>query len=42
MALAVVLYLAVFFLLLHLIDRLATRTPVEDDDPAPGGPAPLG
>jgi len=28
-ALAVALYLAVFFLLLHLLDRLATRVPPE-------------
>jgi hypothetical protein len=29
LALAVGLYLAVFFLLLHLLDRLATRVPPE-------------
>jgi len=28
---AILLYLAVFFLLLHLIDRLAARTPAEPD-----------
>ncbi len=31
MALAIVLDLAVFFLLLHLIDRLATNPPAEGE-----------
>jgi hypothetical protein len=35
-ALAIALYLAVFFLLLHLIDRLAARPPKPPQDLPPG------
>jgi hypothetical protein len=34
-AFAVGLYLAIFFLLLHLLDRLATRVPPEPPDLTP-------
>ncbi len=37
MALAIALYLAIFFLLLHLIDRLATSGPPEPPHDPPCG-----